>query len=363
MVRGNEAGVQEDLVLPGSTEMGRLASLDLMTSKGGFAIHAEDRDGRGLLWRGASWERLRTAVPEPHTASLCALEDRLLGVVSGEVPRLRAWSFVGGEPATVVDLKESGATSLYCGTTRAYLLVENGKSRSLFAIDREGFRGPTHLDGQDEERGLTFATEEDTLWIGKLDFSGHPTLRRWPATSAAPEPWILLEERIEEGSSLDLMVIRSGTAPLAALVIEHHSDGADCKNGENFHTVAELLVFDLTKRSPIRSKMRLDSWLCGAEAGPFGGGASDRGIVVTWLQGVGSSCAKQGARYGGLAFLEVPLEGAVRSGKVEIPSLALLDLGCEGGSCGAVALPRGEGGECWASGDVRGDVPRWLSYP
>ncbi len=363
VLRGDAGGVKDDLALASSPELGRLASLDLVTSKGGIAIHAEDRNGKGALWRAASWEGLRSAAPEPHAAALCALEDRLLGVVNGPPPQLRSWSFAGGEPAAVAELKESGATSLYCGVTRAYLLVDDGKSRRLFAADAQGLRGPASLDGKDEERGLTFATEQDTLWIGKLDASGRPALRRWPAASAAPEPWITLDERVEEGSSLDLMVVRPGSPALAALVIDRHTEAEDCKNGENFHTVAELLVFDLEKRSMVRGKARLDSWLCGAEAGPFGGGASDRGFVVTWPRGVGASCARQGARNGGLAFLEAPAEGAARGGKVDVPSQDLLDLGCEGGKCGAVALPRGDGAECWESGDERSNVPRWLAYP
>jgi hypothetical protein len=363
VLRGNSEGIKDDLALPSPPELGRLASLDLVASKGGIALHAEDRNGKGSLWRAASWEGLRSAAPEPHTAALCALEDHLFGVVNGPPPQLRSWSFAGGEPTTVADLKESGATSLYCGVTRAYLLVDDGKNRRLFAADAQGLRGPASLDGKDEERGLTFATEQDTLWIGKLDASGRPALRRWPAASAAPEPWVTLDERVEEGSSLDLMVIHPSTPALAALVIDRHTDAEDCKNGENFHTVAELLVFDLEKRSMVRGKARLDSWLCGAEAGPFGGGASERGFVVTWPRGVGANCAKQGARNGGLAFLEAPVEGAVRGGKVDVPSQDLLDLGCEGGKCGAVALPRGDGAECWESNDERSNVPRWLAYP
>ncbi len=360
-LRAGADGAPEPAVLQGSPALGRPTALDLVASKGGLALHIEDRQGKGFLWRAPSWDALRAAAPEPHGASLCALEDRLLAVVNGETPALRSWPFAGGDPALVLELKD-GASSLYCGASRAYLLVDDGKQRRLFAVDRAGTRGPISLDGKENERGLAFAVEQDTLWISKIDASLRPSLRRWPASAPAPDPWIPLDERLDEGSSLDLLLPRAD-APRVALVVGRHTDADDCKNGENFHTVAELLLFDLEKRALARPKVKIDTWLCGAEAGPFGGGASAKGFVVSWPRGVGAGCAKQGARYGGLGYVEVPLEGAPRAGKVELPSWDLLDLGCEGGRCGAVALARGEDGACWAADDARNNQPRWVAYP
>ncbi len=359
-LRGSLAGEVESFVLKGSSELGRAAALEVVASRGGIGVHGEDKDGRGVLWRAPSWEGLKEAPREALQSSLCATEDRLVGVLSGATPALKAWPFGPGEPATLLEVKGGGSSSLFCGQRRAYLLVDDGKTQRLWALEGERVRGPIALDSKDDERGLVFSVEQDTLHAARIDGKGQLALRRWPADAEAPGPWTPLADPAEPGSSLELLLARP---PRIALVLGRHLDADDCKNGENFHTVAELRWIDLETRALARQKVNLDTWRCGAEAGPFGGGQGGEGVVVSWPRGVGAGCARQGAKQGGVGFLEVPMEGAPRGGKVEAPSWDLLDLGCEGGRCGALTLARGEGDGCWAPEDPRVNRPRWVAYP
>lgn len=362
-VRADGAGQQESLVLQGSAETERFSALDVVASKGGIAVRAEDRQGKGILWRAPSWEALRGASAEPLRTSLCALEGKLLGVASGETPALQAWAFQGGDPSTLLEIKGGGSSSLYCGTTRAYLLVDDGKSQRLHAVTAEKVIATASLEGKDEDRGLVLSVEQDSLVMARIDVKGKLAIRRWGAASDKLDPWVLVEEKIEDGSALELVLAHPSQSELVALVIGRHTEADDCKNGENFHTVAELLIVDTKAKKLARPRTRLDSWACGAEAGPFGGGASARGFAVAWPRGVASSCAKQGARYGGLAFVDVPLEGAPRTGRSDLSSWDQLDLGCEKERCGAVILARGESGACWDTDDAKNNQPRWVSYP
>lgn len=359
-VRLND-GVVESFELKESSTIERPSSLDVVASKGGVALRLDDRQGQGKWWRGASWGELREASPEGSSSAVCAIGERLLGVQSGESASLRRWPFGAGEGEAVAALKTSGATSLYCDTRRAYLVADDGKSRTLLAIEEGKTIGPVALDSKGDEQGLSYSVDQDALMIARLSAKGELALRSWGAEAAAPSPWVIINDKFDAGSVIEMVMQREGKV---ALVMARHVDAEGCKNGETSHTIGELVVVDVAQRALARPRVRLDQWACGAEPGPFGGGAAARGFVVSWPRGIDAACARAGARYGGIGFVEVPLDGgAAKPGRREAPGSDMADLGCEGASCGAVVLARGDESGCWPAADARSHSPRWITYP
>ena len=363
-LRTGADGATESRELPGAAAIDRPTSIDVVASEGGVAIRVDERQGSGRRWRAVDWAGLGQAAAEETPGALCATATAVLGVRAGE--GLQRWPFGPGAGEPTGELDARGAASLLCGERRAYVQRDDGLHRTVQALADGHLLGPAPLEARDDEQSSASVIDRDALVLARLTSRanrleplGVLSLRRWEADAPWPGPWREVPGPDYPGS-LELLLAR-GPLVAAVLVTAVPADG--CKNGETTHAVAELLVVD-AERGRVRPRQRLDQWNCGAEPGPFGGGVTAAGFVVSWPRGADTACTRLGVRHSGLGFVVAPLDGgALRPGRREEPADDLLDLGCEASGCHALALTRGDGGGCWAISDERSHRPRLVAYP
>ena len=282
----------------------------------------------------------------PSDAGACVAGDRLLtlGRADGGFA-VSALATSGVQESYPVPLGLS--SSLACGAREAAVLVEDGGRRIGRRI---GGKEDVPLALDDEERGFTLVPAGEAFLAVRLGARG----LAFRTLGVAAGPWIRSKLRVADDATLELAI---ATEDVVAVVLSRGAAAArDCP-GDEVDAIAELVVVDRASGALRRDAERLDRWTCGANPGPFFGGAAGDKIVVSWPRGASAACAKLGVRWGGVAWVTTTGVAPIKVARVDAPAEALADAGCDEARCALVALSRGRDGACLPASDPdAGDV-------
>ncbi|MDB4933887.1 MAG: hypothetical protein JWP87_859 [Labilithrix sp.] len=326
--------------------------------------------GVGVTWRGLRGGKLvrqllvlgADLAPKGDAtevaAASCATKDALW-YTDGKRVHARPWS---GSP-TRSELPKDKDAALVCGVHRAFALLDEDDGTSVVILGGgEGDAGattssPTKLlkeseFGDDDQRERSEYTVGDDVGVVRLGVSGAVTLRE--VKSGAPGPIRKLKTMIPRDD--DVVAVDASPRAVVIVFTEDVSDacpkdaGAAGSTGTASTRVKALRVDRTTFEE---STVELSPGMCGREVGPFFTGAIGDGVSVAWVERV-PVAGKARAPVAGLAHRLVPPSGApAELARIDQPADALVDAGCDGTRCYAVALARKTGMDAMVPGLAR----------
>lgn len=283
----------------------------------------------------------------------CATRD---GLWSTDGKRIdgRTWT---GE-VTHANLPHEQDPELVCGQHRAFALVDAEEGTSLWFLgagmpdggagtSRGGTSAPVPLTGpllllresdygDDELRERSAFTVGDDIGLVRLAASGALSVREVRDGQALPpRP---LKHKI--GKDDDLVAVDGSR--LALTVVYTSDAGESCRSdGGVVRSKPKVMALRVDRTNFEEQVFELSPGECGREVGPFFTGVIGDAVSVAWVERV-PVLGKSSAPIAGLAHRKVPGQGATVEPLVRLvePADALVDAGCDGSRCYAVALAR-----------------------
>lgn len=353
-ISAKDAVVEERTVLEG---VGWSSDADLRLASAG--------PGAMLTWRGKRAGKLVKQLtflgpdlaPKGDAVDVsvgsCATRD---GLWSTDGKRIDGRSWAG--ESTHANLPQEEDPELVCGQHRAFAMVDGEEGTSLWFLGsampdggavtaRGGKSTPVPLTGplpllresdygDDEQRERGSFTVGDDLGVVRLSVAGALTLREVRDGQAqAPRS---LTHKI--GKDDDLVAV---DASRLALTIVYTSDGGEsCRSdGGAVRSKPKVMALRVDRATFEEHVFELSPGECGREVGPFFTGALGDAVSVAWVERV-PVLGKSSAPIAGLAHRKVPGQGTIIEPLVRLvePADALVDAGCDGSRCYAVALAR-----------------------
>jgi hypothetical protein len=305
--------------------------------------------------------------PTEVAAASCATRDALW-YTDGKRVHARPW--VG--PTTRSELPKDKDAALVCGAHRAFALLDEDDGTSIVILGndaRDGGAGdggtrdggaahaaPTQLlkeaeFGDDDQRERSDYTVGDDVGVVRLGVSGAVTLREVKA--GAPGPSHKLKTTIPRDDD----VVAVDASPRAVVIVFTEDVGDACPNandaGSTGAASTRVKALRIDRTTFEESIVELSPGMCGREVGPFFTGALGDTVSVAWVERV-PVAGKARAPVAGLAHRVVPAAGPPGElARSDQPADALVDAGCDGARCYAVALARREGMDAMVPGLAR----------
>jgi hypothetical protein len=305
--------------------------------------------------------------PTVVAAASCATRDALW-YTDGKRVHARPW--VG--PTTRSELPKDKDAALVCGAHRAFALLDEDDGTSIVILGndaRDGGAGdggtrdggaahaaPTQLlkeaeFGDDDQRERSDYTVGDDVGVVRLGVSGAVTLREVKA--GAPGPIHKLKTTIPRDDD----VVAVDASPRAVVIVFTEDVGDACPNandaGSTGTASTRVKALRIDRTTFEESIVELSPGMCGREVGPFFTGALGDTVSVAWVERV-PVAGKARAPVAGLAHRVVPAAGPPGElARSDQPADALVDAGCDGARCYAVALARREGMDAMVPGLAR----------
>jgi hypothetical protein len=185
----------------------------------------------------------------------------------------------------------------------------------------------------------------------RLGVSGAVTLREVKA--GAPGPIHKLKTTIPRDDD----VVAVDASPRAVVIVFTEDVGDACPNandaGSTGAASTRVKALRIDRTTFEESIVELSPGMCGREVGPFFTGALGDTVSVAWVERV-PVAGKARAPVAGLAHRVVPAAGPPGElARSDQPADALVDAGCDGARCYAVALARREGMDAMVPGLAR----------
>ncbi len=252
--------------------------------------------------------------------------------------------------------------TLVCGAHRAFVVTNASgdlRAASWSAGENDVVLATVpKLDSSNTDGDTLMGAMDDKLVIARGDAAGFHAIV-WPVERGVPA-WRHDANATREGRALERLEPAGGRLGLLFVRTARHAKG--CKGNDTTDAIAEAAVFDVASGKLARAPEALETWKCGAEPGPFFSGWADGKFVIAWPRGADAACVDGGVRRGGLGYAEVdPESGKAKVGRIARPAESIVDAGCEGRRCYAVALTRGAS-PCGANDAERGTL-ELISYP
>ncbi|MBX3229260.1 MAG: hypothetical protein KIT84_18435 [Labilithrix sp.] len=318
---------------------------------------AASAEGAFVTWRGLRGGKLvrelaffgpdlaKRGAPIDVAAASCATRAGIWFADAALVTSV-GWS---GDRATFALPKDKEA-ALLCSATRAYAVLEEDEQTSILPLHDDA-GAPVVMTresdfGEDDQRELAEYTVGDEVGVVRLALSGAVALRETKA--GVPDALHKLATTI--GRDDDVVAV---DATSKMVVIVYTQDAAGCKADE---TGSRVMALRVDRRSFEESVVELAPARCGGENGPFFTGVLEDQLSVAWVErtaGVG----KARAPIAGLTHTHVDLLGAPIATHLDQPADAIVDAGCDGAKCFAVALVRHDAEDAKTPGYAR--VIRW----
>jgi hypothetical protein len=280
----------------------------------------------------------------PVGTAACATMDGVYSVAresTGWRGTFVALTQAGGESKGPLVSGRSEAT-IVCGQHRAFVVTNSGGELHAIGWSPNGYDAhPALLPplARSTPEGETLmAAMDDKLVIAKfrkstlhtLVWSGEPSGSAWRSEAGALHDGLVLEAMEPAQGQLGLLFVR--TIPKVK----------GCKGNETTDSVAEVALVDATTGKFVHAPESVETWKCGAEAGPFFSGWANGKFVIAWPRGPDVACARAGVRRGGIGYAVVePGTGRASTGRISRPAETIVEAGCDGSKCFAVALTRG----------------------
>ncbi len=343
--------------------------------------------GAGITWRGLRNGKLvrqfvvlgpdlaPQGAPIDVTAASCATQDAVW-FTDGKKAFSRPWT--GASSKTTIPGEAD--VSLVCGMHRAYAVLDEDDGASFVALGGGAggdagvdagagagadagapARGKTRLFeesafGEDDQRERAEYTVGDDLGVVRLATSGALAVRE--VRGGAPGPIRKLHTTLPKDA--DVVFVDASPRIIVVVYTDDATDacgdaGAGAPTGAAATKVSALRI---DRTGDAEDTIELAPGTCGREVGPFFTGAIGDGISVAWVERV-PVVGQSRAPIAGLAHRLVPAQGAAPPlARVEQPADALVDAGCDGTRCFAVALARKTGMDAMVPG-----IARVLRYP
>jgi len=309
--------------------------------------------GAAVTWRGQRNGRLVRQLVVTHAdlapigepvevaASSCATRDALY-YTDGKKVHARRWRIA--DPLAF-DLPKDKEAGLVCGAHRAFALLEEDESTSLLPFPLLSAEAGTSVGspttllrdkdfGEDEQRERAEYTVDDDFGVVRFGNSGAFAMREMRAGVLQPL------RRLKTTIPHDDEVVAVDASP-RALVIVYTQEGTEgCPGGQEGAVATKVRALRVDRASFEESLVDLAPGTCGREVGPFFTSAQGENVAVAWVERT-SAVGRPRAPISALAHAHVPVTGAPTPlARVDEAAEALVDAGCEGARCFAVALTR-----------------------
>lgn len=320
-------------------------------------LHVRAKEGAFVTWRGTRDGKLvrqlvrldaeLSAKGEPAAIPMasCATRDALW-VADGSRAVSRPWN---GAPASI-ELPREDDSSILCAASRGYAVVEDDERMSLLPL-APGAKPVEMLRekdfGSDERRDLAEYTVGDDVGVLRIADSGALAIRE--LHDAAASALHRLKTSIAKD---DAVVAVDASADTLAIFYTHESSaGCDAKSGDVV-VATNVKVVRVDRKTFEESVVDVASGKCGVDVGPFFTGVLGSAVSVAWAERAGGA-GKPRAPIVGLVHATVATKGSVSAKRIEQPADVLVDAGCDGKQCYAVALVRPEGAASEAPGAIK----------
>lgn len=321
-----------------------------------------------LTWRGLRGGKLvrdlvvvgaDLAAKEPRgevAAASCATRD---GVWFSDGARATSRPF-GGAPRAV-DLPKDKDSSLLCGPGRAFAVLDEDDGTSILPLGPAS--GPSDAAapealavlrerdfGDDEQRELAEYTVGDDVGVVRLGGSGAVAIREVAGVVVGPL------RRLKATLPKDDDVVAVDASPKVLAIVYSEDVSAACPSGPggpgDGAVATKVMVLRVDRESLEESTVELAPGRCGYEIGPFFTGVLGDAVSVAWAERSGGA-GRARAPIAGLAHAVVARAGAPSLARVEQRADALVDAGCDGARCYAVALVRRDEADATSPGSAK----------
>ncbi len=340
--------------------------------------------GAAITWRGLrSGKLVRQLVvvgadlapkgePIEITAASCTTQDAIW-YTDGRKAFGRTWS---GE-AKKLSVPGEADVSLVCGAHRAWAMLDEDEGSSFLPLaaaadagardggvanpsaegggaPRSGVEGKARLFdesafGEDDRREQGEYSVGDDLGVIRLATSGALAMREVRSGVLGPM------RKIKTALPRDADVVAVDASPRIVVVV-YTDDVIDACDGGG--STARIGALRIDRNGEGEETFELSPGACGREVGPFFTGAVGDAVSIAWVERI-PIAGQSRAPIAGIAYRPVPAQGAPAPlAKIEQPADALVDAGCDGARCLAVALARKDGMDAMVPG-----VAKILRYP
>lgn len=291
--------------------------------------------------------------PVEIAAASCATQDALWST-DGKRATARPWAGAAVRTA----LPQDGDVSLSCGAHRAFALVDEDDGTAVVVLGDKDAGAPLKLFeesafGDDDQRERADYTVGDDVGVVRLASSGSLAVREVHAGERGP----LHKLKTVLPRDADVVAV---DATARQVVVVYTDDASDtCAEAGEPTSSTKVSALRIDRMSFEESTVELSPGMCGREVGPFFTGGLGDALAVAWVERVPVH-GKTRAPIAGLAHRSVAPAGATLAplGRIDLAADALVDAGCDGTHCFAVALARQKGMDAM--------VPGWaklISYP
>jgi hypothetical protein len=309
---------------------------------------APSKDGAAIRWRGLRGGKLSKDLvllgpdlapkgePSEVGAALCATKDAVWSS-EGKHATARRWDGTSSR----IDLPKEEEASLLCGSTSAFAVLAGEERTSLLPLTGEKHVALTVLRendfGDDEERETTEYTVGDDVGMVRLGASGSVAVRELVNGALGPL------RRLKAALPKDDDLVAVDASPKVLTLVYTHDVSSECPAKANDTNVStKILALRVDRQTFEESIVELAPGKCGYEVGPFMTGVVGEGVSVAWSERTGGA-GKPRAPITALAHTVVGASGKPVLARIEQAAEALVDAGCDGTRCAAVALVRREG--------------------
>jgi hypothetical protein len=314
--------------------------------------------GAAVTWRGLRAGKLvrqlvvvgadLAPIGAPHdvAAASCATREAIW-FTDGKRVHARPWS---GAPARF-ELPRDKDAALVCGVHRAFALLDEDDRTSLVTFGGAPATAPMPLleesdFGDDDQRERSEYTAGDDVGVVRLGASGAIAVREVRGGAAGP----LHKLKTAIGRDDDVVAVDASARTVVIVFTEDVSDS--CAKGGGTATVGSTRVkaLRIDRATFDESVIELSPGMCAREVGPFFTGPQGDDVSVAWVERV-PIAGQSRAPVEALAHRMVRAAGASPElARVEQPADALVDAGCDGARCYAVALARRAGMDAMVPG-------------
>ena len=272
--------------------------------------------------------------------------------------RLRAWSASNG---SITAHDEIGPPvdddfTLVCGAHRAYALSEGGDESParVYAVPVAPSFPMTlgaEVFGHDEERDLLPYADGDDFGVVRVSALGGIQIADAPSgAGGGSKPLAARRNKTKIPSDDDIVAVDADAH--AAYVVFTHDESDRCKDNRGGESVHALRV---ARQGDGDSAFLVAPAECGKDSGPFWTGFAGGTFVIAWAERAPRT-EKTSAPIASLAFRMMDGKSPVQ--RIAQPADSLVDAGCVGAHCYAVALVRAPG-----SDGMRAEAARVIAYP
>jgi hypothetical protein len=320
-------------------------------------------DGLVLLWRGIyQGKNGRTVVllgpegnprGEPFSvgAAFCAVRDGAVWITAEGSPHVLSRRWTETAPREILAVAaDHDPPSLVCGDSAVIILGE-GDGDLTATWFAPGDVAPQHprvvirdADFGDDERDHDAYSFGDDLGLVRIGGSGSVTFRDVPR-GGAPTAWRKVKKTIPAD---DDVVALDGDASAILVVMTHDSEAACPGVGS---TAAGVRAIRIDRKSGDDAILDLAPADCAVTPGPFWISDSPVGQVVAWVERR-ERTSPDAPPISSLAYRVVHPDG-VRSAKIDEPSDALVEGGCDSVGCSIAALVRSPGADAMQPSEIR----------